>query len=205
MIAALPLMVLLVAADPGAAGDLGGRADDSSARALFERGEVKFNLGNFEAAAADYQAAYELDHRPALLFNVGQCYRNLENYERARFFYRRFLTLDPQTPNRRETESLIDLMSKRLDDQRAKVELATRASEPAASEAAPPAFAPTLERREGQDTDGRGLPVYRRTWFWVGVAGVVAGGVAAGLLLTRDDPHGSLASINVPSAGTASR
>ena len=124
-------MVLLAAADPGVAGDPGGRAEDSSARALFERGEVKFNLGNFEAAAADYQAAYELDHRPALLFNVGQCYRNLENYERARFFYRRFLTLDPQTPNRRETESLIDLMSKRLDEQRAKVDLAARASEPA--------------------------------------------------------------------------
>jgi tetratricopeptide (TPR) repeat protein len=202
MIAAAALIALLAAADPGAAGDQGARTEDGSARALFERGEVKFNLGNFEAAAADYQAAYELDHRPALLFNVGQCYRNLENYERARFFYRRFLTLDPQTPNRRETESLIDLMSKRLDDQRAKVELATRASEPATSAATTPAFAPTLQRTEGQDTDGS-RPVYRRTWFWVGVAGVVAGGVAAGLLLTRDDPHGSLASINVPGAGTA--
>jgi tetratricopeptide (TPR) repeat protein len=204
MIAAAALIALLAAADPGAAGDLGGRPDDSSARALFERGEVKFNLGNFEGAAADYQAAYELDHRPALLFNVGQCYRNLENYERARFFYRRFLTLDPQTPNRRETESLIDLMSKRLDEQRAKVDLAARANEPASGAATPPAFAPslpTLQRTEAPAADGRGQPVYRRTWFWVGVAGVVAGGVAAGLLLTRDDQHGSLASINVPSAG----
>ena len=203
MIAAAALFALLAAADPGVAGDPGARADDGSARALFERGEVKFNLGNFEAAAADYQAAYELDHRPALLFNVGQCYRNLENYERARFFYRRFLTLDPQTPNRRETESLIDLMSKRLDEQRAKVDLAARPGEPPSGAAAPPAFAPTLQRTEGQATDGRGRPVYRRTWFWVGVAGVVAGGVAAGLLLTRDDQHGSLASINVPGAGTA--
>ena len=203
MIAAAALIALLAAADPGAAGDPGGRPEDSSARALFERGEVKFNLGNFEGAAADYQAAYELDQRPALLFNVGQCYRNLENYERARFFYRRFLTLDPQTPKRRETESLIDLMSKRLDEQTAKVDLAARTSEPASGAATPPAFAPTLERTESHATDDRGRPVYRRTWFWVGVAGVVAGGVAAGLLLTRDDPHGSLASINVPSSGAA--
>lgn len=206
MIGVASLIVLLAAAGPAVAGDPGGRAEDSSARALFERGEVKFNLGNFEAAAADYQAAYELDHRPALLFNVGQCYRNLENYERARFFYRRFLTLDPQTPNRRETESLIDLMSKRLDEQRARMDIKTdlaRASEPAVGAASPPTFAPTLQRTETQASDGQGRPVYRRTWFWVGVAGVVAGGVAAGLLLTRDDPHGSLASINVPSAGGA--
>jgi tetratricopeptide (TPR) repeat protein len=203
MIAAAALMALLAAADPGVAGDPGARTEDGSARALFERGEVKFNLGNFEAAAADYQAAYELDHRPALLFNVGQCYRNLENYERARFFYRRFLTLDPQTPNRRETESLIDLMSKRLDEQRAKVDLAAGASEPASGGVTPPPFAPTLQRPERQPIDGRGRPMYQRTWFWVGVAGVVAGGVAAGLLLTRDDQHGSLASINVPSGGAA--
>ncbi len=193
MIAAAPLLVLLAAADPGAA----------SARALFDRAEVKFNLGNFEAAAADYQAAYELDHRPALLFDVGQCYRNLGNYERARFYYRRFLTLDPRTPARRDTEKLIDLMSKRLDEQGAKPDLAAR--DPGAGPVATPSFAPTAARVDGQAPQSARPPVYRRVWFWGAVAGVVAGGVAAGLLLSRDDPHGSLASIDVRSAGVAAR
>lgn len=187
MIAAAPLLVLLATADPGAA------------RALFDRAEVKFNLGNFEAAAADYQAAYELDHRPALLFDVGQCYRNLGNYERARFFYRRYLALDPRSPNRRETERLIDLMSERLQQQGAPADLAAR--DPAPPSSAPAAFAPSLQRVDAQAPEAGPRPVYRRTWFWVGVAGVVAGGVAAGLLLSRDDPHGSLPSIDVRGAG----
>jgi tetratricopeptide (TPR) repeat protein len=187
MMAAAPLLVLLAVADPGAA------------RALFDRAEVKFNLGNFEAAAADYQAAYELDHRPALLFDVGQCYRNLGNYERARFFYRRYLTLDPRSPNRRETERLIDLMSERLQQQGARTDLAAR--DPAAASGAPASFAPGLQAADSRPADAGGRPVYRRTWFWVGVAGVVAGGVAAGLLLSRDDPRGSLPSIDVRSGG----
>lgn len=187
ILAAAPLLVLLAAADPGAA------------RALFDRAEVKFNLGNFEAAAADYQAAYELDHRPALLFDVGQCYRNLGKYERARFFYRRYLTLDPRSPNRRETERLIDLMTERLQQPAtATPGAALAARDPSPSQAA---FAPSLPRGEAQPADARARPVYQRTWFWVCVAGVVAGGVAAGLLLSRDDPHGSLPSIDVHSGG----
>ncbi len=188
MIAAAAIAVLLASAAPAA-------TDATSARALFERAEVKFNLGNFQGAAADYQAAYELDHRPALLFDVGQCYRNLGDYERARFYYRRFLTLDPRTPTRRDTERLVDLMSKRLNEQATGARLAVSARGPASELGAPPAFAPTLERTDRPDSPAR--PIYRRSWFWIGVAGALAGGVAAGLLLSRDDPHGSLSSIDL--------
>jgi tetratricopeptide (TPR) repeat protein len=112
----LRMFVLLAAIDPTSARVPSESANENSARVLFQRAEVKFNLGNFEAAAADYQAAYELDQRPAFLFNIGQCYRNLGNYERARFFYGRFLAADPRTPERRETEKLIAAMSKLLDE-----------------------------------------------------------------------------------------
>ncbi len=190
MIAAAPLILWLAAADPAV----------TPARALFDRAEVQFNLGHFEAAAADYQAAYELDHRPALLFDIGQCYRNLGNYERARFYYRRFLALDPRTPNRRDTEKLIDMMSSRLDQPPARTDLAPR--DPAPPSTAAPAFAPSVPRVDAQPApEAAHRPVYRRAWFWGAVAGVVAGGVAAGLLLSRDDPHGSLPSIDVRNAG----
>ena len=36
-------------------------------------------------------------HCPAFLFNIAQCYRNMQSYERARFFFRRYLALDPHT------------------------------------------------------------------------------------------------------------
>ena len=63
-------------------------------RVRFEMAETKFNLGRFEEAAADYQAAYEAEPLPAFLFNLGQCYRNLGNYERAQFYFRRYVQLD---------------------------------------------------------------------------------------------------------------
>src|SRR5215468_6203160 len=71
---------------------------EKEARALFQRAEKSFNLGKFPEALADYQAAYEAKPLSGFLFNIAQCYRNMGNPERARFFYRRFLALDPRTP-----------------------------------------------------------------------------------------------------------
>src|SRR4029077_13425175 len=82
---------------------------------LFQRAEKSFNLGRFSEALADYQSAYEAQPLPPFLFNIAQCYRNMQNYERARFFYRRYLALDPHTANRRLVEDLIAEMTRALD------------------------------------------------------------------------------------------
>jgi tetratricopeptide (TPR) repeat protein len=199
----LRMFVLLAAIDPTSARVPSESANENSARVLFQRAEVKFNLGNFEAAAADYQAAYELDQRPAFLFNIGQCYRNLGNYERARFFYGRFLAADPRTPERRETEKLIAAMSKLLDEKNASKEEPSPASgppvlaAPASASAQRSPFSPTLRQQDTlTSTHDISRPVYKRTWFWIGAGGIVAGTVAAAFLLSRDDPRGSLPSID---------
>src|SRR5712675_1116118 len=77
------------------------------AREKFKQAEIDFNLGKFSEALSGYQAAYEAKPLTAFLFNIAQCYRNLGNYERARFFYKRYLTLEPKTPNRRVVTDLI--------------------------------------------------------------------------------------------------
>ncbi|HVR63364.1 MAG TPA: tetratricopeptide repeat protein [Polyangia bacterium] len=77
------------------------------ARDHFKQAEIDFNLGKFEDALHGYQAAYEAKPLTAFLFNIAQCYRNLGDYERARFFYKRYLTLEPRTPNRRVVNDLI--------------------------------------------------------------------------------------------------
>jgi tetratricopeptide (TPR) repeat protein len=123
------------------------RADSSTdeARAKFQQAEKAFNLGKFNEALAGYQDAYEAKPLPAFLFNIAQCYRNLANYERARFFYRRYLALEPRSPNRRLVEDLVVEMTRLMEKQRAATTATAPAVTPAppAPEPAPPAAAAT--------------------------------------------------------------
>jgi len=190
---------------------------EKEARALFQRAEMSFNLGKFAEALADYQAAYQVKPLPGFLFNIAQCYRNMGNYDRARFFFRRYLALSPRTSNRGLVEDLIEEMSRLLDKQIpgaaapppallepavAAPGVATPALEVATAPVVPPpapasagepaatlvsAPAPTPARR----------PIYKRWWFWTAAGTAVAGGVVAAFLLTRNtQPTGTLAPID---------
>jgi tetratricopeptide repeat protein len=131
--------ILLIAA-PGRGAAAGKSESDKAARAHFQQAEKAFNLGNFEEALAAYQAAYAAKPLPGFLFNLAQCQRNLGNQERALFFYRRYLELEPQTPNRAVVEGLIAESEKRLAAQPAAAGLAPAPA--AASPPPPPVLAP---------------------------------------------------------------
>jgi tetratricopeptide (TPR) repeat protein len=175
-------------------------AEDRPGRARFEMAETKFNLGKFEEAAVDYQAAYEAEPLPAFLFNIGQCHRNLGNYERAQFYFRRYVELDPRSPNRPAAEHLIAEMDRLGEGQRpaaatpSLMSLPEPASGARGGDAPAPAFAPVVARTG--DTGAARPPFYRRPWFWVGSAAAVAAAVAAVVLVTRDDPGTSLRPID---------
>lgn len=193
--------LLLVVVAMGASAPVAAASDsDRPGRAYFEMAETKFNLGRFEEAAVDYQAAYEAEPLPAFLFNIGQCQRNLGNYERAQFYFRRYLELDPRSPNRADAERLIVEMD-RLADGRgpaappsALPSLAAPASGTSAEDQRTHAFAPVVAR--AGDTSPARPPFYRRPWFWVGSAAVVAAGIAAAVIITRDDRQPSLQPID---------
>jgi hypothetical protein len=139
--AALGLVVFVLAARGGVARAGGSSPDDAKqARTLYERAEKSFDVGKFADALADYQAAYEAKPLPGFLFNIAQCYRNMGNFERARFFFRRYLTVDPHAPNHRRVEELISEMSKQLDAQAGAAATTTAAP----STAPPPTTAPPL-------------------------------------------------------------
>ena len=74
--------------------DRGPRSVTSSA------GEKLFALGKFDEALDEYQKAYDAKPLPDFLFNIGQCHRNLGDYEAAIFSFKKFLKLDPEAPNR---------------------------------------------------------------------------------------------------------
>ena len=82
-----------------------------AAHARFNRGVKLYNLGHFEAAIPEFEAAYDLDPAPILIFNIAQSHRQLGNKERAIFFYRRYLEQESNPPNRAEIEQRVKIFS----------------------------------------------------------------------------------------------
>jgi tetratricopeptide (TPR) repeat protein len=176
---------------------------EHQARELFQRAEKSFNLGRFDEALIDYQAAYQAKELPAFLFNIAQCYRNLHDYERARFFYRRYLALDPRSSNRRLVEDLIAEMTRAIDKGEGGPALAPAQTTTGGATAtanlapAPTPSTPVLLAQDGATVPATAHPTYKRWWFWTGVGALVTGAVVAGILVSRPGTQqGSLGTIN---------
>jgi tetratricopeptide (TPR) repeat protein len=159
-------------------------ADDPDLRTAkrhFERGEKLYALAKFREALDEYQKAFDAKPIPDFLFNIGQCYRNLGDYDSAIFSYRKYLKLAPDAPNRDKVEQLIsDLEAKQAqsDTQRDTQRLGLRQNPPPEPQPAEPAVEHEPDR-----------PVYKRWWFWTGIAVVgVAGGVGAYELTRSSGP-----------------
>ncbi len=157
-LAATIVLVLAVAVVPRVA-----RADDPATRAsrrYFERGEKLFALGKFDEALDEYQKAFDAKPIPDFLFNIGQCYRNLNNYDQAIFSFQKYLKLEPDAPNKDSVQQLIDDLEQKK--QRAD---ANKFVAPPPVKIGP---APSP-------------PIYKRWWFWTGI-GVVAAGASIGII-----------------------
>jgi hypothetical protein len=77
--------------------------DIARAKAEFNRAEVHYSVREFADALKLYTSAYKIAQFPELLFNIAQCHRQLKNYDRAIFFYRRYLGSSAKTlPKHRE-------------------------------------------------------------------------------------------------------
>ncbi|HEY0192514.1 MAG TPA: tetratricopeptide repeat protein [Kofleriaceae bacterium] len=153
------------------------RADDSGTRDAkrhFERGEKLYALAKFREALDEYQQAFDAKPIAAFLFNIGQCYRNLEDYDAAIFSYRKYLRLAPDAANRDKVEQLIaELDVKRDRANTERLGLATRPPPEPTPVPAPilaPAPAPPPRVHEEHH------PFYTRWWFWTGVVVVGAAG-----------------------------
>jgi tetratricopeptide (TPR) repeat protein len=135
-------------------------ADDPAERAAkraYERGKKLFNLQKFDEALDQFQKAYDAQPIPDFMFNIGQCQRNLGDFDAAIFSYKKFLKLDPEAPNREQVEQLIQ----ELEDKKAKND----------SERL------NLVKKPRGVTETPDRPIYKKWWFWTGVAVVGVGAV----------------------------
>lgn len=106
---------------------------EAEARALFEAGRNAFEDGRFDAALQRFREAYELSHRPQLLYNIGQAADRLRHDAEAVRAFEQYLELVPDAPTRRRVELRLEALRR----------LMAEASSASASDATSPSPPPT--------------------------------------------------------------
>ena len=143
------------------------QAKDELARELYQRGDDKYGRGDYRGAARDFERAYELSGRPALLYNLGNVYEKLTRYDDALRSLRAYLPIAPDA-RKVEVEARIVKLEPLAATQRAAV--------PVPAPAGPPPTAAEATPLSGQTIAGISL-------LAVGALGMGVGAVFGGAAL----------------------
>jgi tetratricopeptide (TPR) repeat protein len=144
-----------------------------SAKRHYDRGEKLFALGKFDEALDEYQKAFDAKPLPGFLFNIGQCYRNLGDYDQAIFSFKKYLKLDPSAPNKDKVDKLIE----ELEDKKERGEGQKLIQKPDKDKDKDKVKGP-----EDGEEPVRPPPhksITSKWWFWTGL-GIVAVGAGVG-------------------------
>jgi tetratricopeptide (TPR) repeat protein len=190
---------------------------EEQARARFAEGNLAYDVGDFDKALKLFSEAYRIKPLPGFLFNMAQCHRQLGQFSRAAFFYRRYLSLLPEAPSAPVVQELVQEMEARAREQdarrqereraeqdkqvqRARAEAAKAEAEAAARRRAElEAEQRALELRTAQSLTGQGpsaapqaqvsasTPWTRKWWVWAG-AGAAAALVTTGVIIATSGP-----------------
>src|SRR4029077_3887996 len=79
----------------------------AAAKDHYDRGRSFYDLGRYDDAIKEFEAAYQLKNDPAFLFNLAQSYRQAGNHEQALHFYKTYLRYVPKAPNKADIEEKI--------------------------------------------------------------------------------------------------
>jgi len=194
------------------------------ARMHFKVAERLYRLGEFADALASYSKAYEAKPLAGFLFNIGQCHRELGNFEKAVKFYENYLRDKPRAKNKKivlqligeckqkqaekeeqerkqeEERKIREAEERRLAEEaeRREQERVRLEQERLANERMKEALA--AEEKRKAEEEGK---VWKQWWFWTAIGGAVAiaGGVTAGVLANREEtrtvlPSGSLGTLD---------
>lgn len=92
---------------------------DDEARVVYDRGAEHYAAGRFQAAASDFERAYELSGRAQLFYNLYLAYRDAGDRGRAATALRRFLASDAVPPemNREQLEARLRALESERSEQ----------------------------------------------------------------------------------------
>jgi tetratricopeptide (TPR) repeat protein len=167
-------------------------ADLERARAHFKTAESFFAAGAYDRAISEYQAAYALVMRPALLFNLGAAYRRradttgaLDDRRLAVEYYQKYLDAEPRGKGAAEARAHIDALRAEIEAVRPEPASEPPASEPVAEPEPAPALPPPAPSVAPPPIDPAPAPAPAqedsgRTARTVGLATMGAGAVLIG-------------------------
>jgi len=79
----------------------------AAAKEHYTRGTSFYDLGRYDEAIKEFEAAYQLKNDPAFLYNLAQSYRQAGKHAEAVHFYKTYLRYVPKAPNRADIEEKI--------------------------------------------------------------------------------------------------
>jgi tetratricopeptide (TPR) repeat protein len=85
-----------------------------AAQAHYEAGSVYFEVGQTQRAIVEFRAAQHDDDRPAFDYNIGLCFEKLGDAARAVDAYRRFLSRQPDSPQKQTIEQKVVELDRRV-------------------------------------------------------------------------------------------
>jgi tetratricopeptide (TPR) repeat protein len=96
----------------------GGTPDslDAEARSIFEAGTTAFTDARYEDALGHFRRAYELSHRPELLYNIGISADRLRRDQEALDAFERFLAEVPEHARRPDVEARVLVLRRAVAD-----------------------------------------------------------------------------------------
>lgn len=120
-------------------------ATDEEARSLFTAGQTAFEAGRFERALEYFERAYELSHRPGLLYNIGVAADRLRHDERALEAFEAFLASGAVEDSQRATvEARAEALRRAIDAERRSDDAGPTPTPPPTPPPTPSAADPTL-------------------------------------------------------------
>lgn len=176
---------------PAAAAPAGDDATMAQAKQHFEAGRAAYNNSDYAGAIREFKQAEALRPSPVLDYNIGLANEKLGKRRVAVKYYRRYLELQPNAPNKDEVTGRITSLEGAIAQQPPAAQTQPGGTAPQAEEAPgdmpPPDVNAQAQAGQPQQTGydpyaspapGQGQPVVKKKhsywWIWL----IVAGGVA---------------------------
>lgn len=87
---------------------------EEQARAHFRLGRAHYDNGNFAQAGAEFEEAYRISQRAALLYNIYLAYRDANDTRKAADALRKYLQLEKEIENRGQLQSRLAALDRAL-------------------------------------------------------------------------------------------